>query len=85
MLFYFIDINDTINFYEKKIYKSKTDYIYFGNAFSEQNKLIEKIKYYINKKFQIDYSIKKKYNSLFYSKKNIIKNISYIIEKIISQ
>ena len=47
-LFYLIDSNDTIQFVEKQYMSNKKDKIYFGNVFSEQKSLIEKIKYYIN-------------------------------------
>lgn len=85
VLFYFIDYNDNINFFEKEYYKKKNDYIYFGNAFDNQEELIEKIKYYIEKKFQIEPDLKTKYDSLFFQKKDIIIKISNFIEKIISK
>ena len=67
-LFYLIDLNDTIKFFEKQ-YMRKNETIYFGNCFTEQQSLIEKIKYYINNKFIIENELKSNYESLFYYKK----------------
>ena len=82
-LFYLIDSNDTIQFVEKQYMSNKKDKIYFGNVFSEQKSLIEKIKYYINNKFIIDNKLKKNYESIFYYKNNITQRIVNIIDKII--
>ena len=85
VLFYSIDFNDSLKFSEKYLFKKKNDFIFFGNAFEEQELLIKKIKYYIERNFQIEPEIKYKYNSLFFCKKNIIQKISNAIEKIISE
>ena len=85
VLFYFIDDKDALNIDEKSFYKNKNDYIYFGNVFDDQESLIEKIKFYINKNFQIENEILKQYDSLFFQKKDIINNISNFIEIIISE
>ena len=45
-LFYLIDLNDPIEFYEKRYMNNKNDKIYFGNVFTDQKSLIKKIKYY---------------------------------------
>ena len=82
-LFYLIDIKDKINFEEKK-YMKKNDTIYFGNMFYEEDKLIEKIKYYINRNFKIDNELKKKYDSVFFYKDNIRERIVKIINDIIN-
>lgn len=85
-LFYLIDLNDSINFLEKKYMNiKKKENIYFGNVFIEKKKLIQKIKYYINNNFNIGNKLKKKYQSLFYYKKNITKRIVEIIDKIITK
>jgi len=70
-LYYLIDVNDSINFEEKVYMKNPKDPIYFGNVFSDEKKLIEKIIYYINKKFAIGNLMKKNYNSVFFYKNNI--------------
>ena len=64
---------------------NKKEKIYFGNVFTEQKPLIEKIKYYINNKFIIDSKLKYNYESLFYYKNNITQRIVNIIDKIIDQ
>ena len=64
-LFYLIDLNDTIDFFEKQYMTIKNETFYFRNVFTEQQSLIEKIKYYINNKFIIDNELKSNYESLF--------------------
>ena len=84
-LFYLIDVNDTLNFEEKKYMKNPKNFIYFGNSFLEQNLLIKKIKYFVDINFKIDHELKKKYESIFYFKKNITEKIVDIINKIINK
>ena len=84
-LFYYIDINDTINFEEKEYMQNPDDPIYFGNVFREESKLIEKIKYYIDRKFDIGNKMRKNYNSVFFVKDNIRERITKIVEKIINE
>ena len=83
-LFYLIDYNDSHNFHEKIYmnYDLNKD-VYFGNVFYDQESLIKKIKYFINRKFKIDEKLKKHYESLFYFKKNITERIINIIDYII--
>ena len=69
-LFYLIDYNDKLKFFEKQFFKLN-DPLYFGNYFINQNKLIKKIQYYIKNNFVIDKTLKKKYESVFYYKVNI--------------
>jgi CDP-glycerol glycerophosphotransferase (TagB/SpsB family) len=83
-LFYLIDLNDKNEFFERQ-YMRKNETIYFGNVFTEQQPLIEKIKYYINNKFIIDNELKSNYESLFYYKKNITQRIVKIIYEIIKE
>jgi CDP-glycerol glycerophosphotransferase (TagB/SpsB family) len=83
-LFYLIDLNDKNEFFERQ-YMRKNETIYFGNVFTEQQSLIEKIKYYINNKFIIDSELKSNYESLFYYKKNITQRIVKIIYEIIKE
>ena len=87
-LFYSIDIKDNITFEEKEYmrYDKNNDNNYnffFGHTFSEQNGLINKIKEYVSKNFEIDDDLKKKYESIFYYKSDIIKRIINIINGII--
>jgi CDP-glycerol glycerophosphotransferase (TagB/SpsB family) len=84
-LFYLIDLNDTIDFFEKQYMSNKNETIYFGNVFTEQQSLIEKIKYFINNKFIIGKELKSNYESLFYYKKNITQRIVNIIHEIIEE
>jgi hypothetical protein len=79
-----IDLNDKNEFFERQ-YMRKNETIYFGNVFTEQQSLIEKIKYYINNKFIIDSELKSNYESLFYYKKNITQRIVKIIYEIIKE
>lgn len=82
-LFYLIDANDTNDFYEKKYMNYENNKkIYFGNYFYSQEILIQKIKYYIKRNFQIEYELKKHYESLFYYKTNITERIVDIIEQL---
>lgn len=80
-LFYLIDLKEKFEFQEKDYMKNKT--IYFGNVFEEENEIVQKIKYYTDRKFNIEKDLKKKYESLFFYKKNIRKRIVQIINKII--
>ena len=83
VLFYSIDINDDNNIIEKKFMRKQNDTIYFGNYFSSQNLLIDKIKYYINSSFNIGDRLTKKYESVFFYKNNIHKKIHEIINIIL--
>ena len=82
VLFYSIDINDKNTIIEKKFFKKPNDALYFGNYFSKQNLLIDKIKYYINSSFIIGPNLRKKYESVFFCKNKIHKKIHEIINKI---
>ena len=87
-LFYKIDLEDEMNFEEKEYMnfdKNNVTSFYFGHVFSEQNELINKIKEYVNKNFEIDDDLKKKYESIFYYKYNIIKRVVDIINGIIEK
>ena len=83
-LFYLIDVKDKINFEERQ-YMQYNNKHYFGNVFSNQKTLIERIKYYANRGFKIDNELKKNYESLFYYKNNITEKIVDIINKIIKK
>ena len=83
VLFYLIDLNDNINFEEKEYMKyDKAKDIYFENAFTEQETLIEKIKDYVIHDFKLKDELKKKYNSMFFYKTNITERIVHIINNI---
>ena len=82
-LFYLIDVDDSIKFEEKKYMKNSKNVIYFGNVYKEKKILINKIKFYINKHFNIDHELKKKYEIVFYYKNNITEKIIDIINNII--
>lgn len=83
VLFYLIDIKDKINF-EEKNYMRKNVSIYFGNAFYEEDKVVEKIKYYVERNFKIDNDLKRKYDSVFFYKDNIRERIFKIVNDIIN-
>ena len=83
VLFYSIDKNDSSNIIEKQFMRESNDTIYFGNQFSNKDLLIDKIIYYINNGFIIDYELRKKYESVFFLKVNIIKRIVEIINNIV--
>ena len=87
VLFYLIDLNDTIEFDEKEYMKfdNNNNNIYFDNIFLSQNSLIKRIEYYVNKGFEIDNKLIKKYNSIFYYKNNITERIINIINIIIKK
>ena len=83
VLFYLIDLKDNINFEEKEYMKfDKTKDLYFENAFTEQETLIEKIKDYAINDFKLKDELKKKYNSMFFYKTNITERIVQIINNI---
>ena len=82
VLFYSIDINDKNTIIEKKFFKKPNDALYFGNYFSKQNLLIDKIKYYINSSFIIGPNLRKKYESVFFYKNKIHKKLHEIINNI---
>ena len=85
VLFFSIDKNDTNTIIEKKFMKEPNDTIYFGNFFSNQYLLINKIKYYINNNFTIGNDLQHKYESVFHCRDNIHKRLSEIINKIVSK
>jgi len=84
VLFYFIDAKDPIKFEEKEYMKiDVNNSIYFENVFDEQEPLIENIQYYINNNYKLKEGLKMKYESLFYTKKNITGKIYDIINQMI--
>ena len=86
VLFYYLDINDKIEFQEKAY--MKVDYnnsIYFNNIFADQKLLVNKIKYYINRNFTLEKGLYEKYTTLFYYRNNFTKKIIEIINKIIEE
>ena len=85
VLFYDIDKNEKEFITQNKNYRKRNDKIYFGNYYDKRNLLYEKIKYFIVHKFAINNSLKKKYESVFFIKKNIISNIVKIIDNIIQR
>lgn len=85
VLFYFLDFNENFDFNEKSYMKIEDDNnIYFENVFYEKDSLINSIKSFINRKFNLTTGLSKKYKSLFYHKKDIIKKIIQIINTIIA-
>ena len=83
VLFYLIDLKDNINFEEKEYMKfDKTKDLYFENAFTEQETLIEKLKDYVINDFKLKDELKKKYNSMFFYKTNITERIVQIINNL---
>ena len=85
VLFYFIDINDKNANIEKQFMRESNDTLYFGNYFSKQYLLIDKIKYYVNNDFNIGPILMKKYESIFFLKNNIFKKIHEIINNIVKR
>ena len=85
VIFYNIDKNENGFIAQNENCRNRSDKIYFGNYFEKTNLLYEKIKYYIDKKFVIDKNMKKKYDSVFFIKKNIISTIVKIINNIIQR
>ena len=83
VLFYFIDVNEKFDFKEKSYMKiDENNSIYFENVFYEKIPLVNKVKYYINRKFNLDVGLSKKYKSLFYYKKGIINKVIKIINEL---
>ena len=84
ILYYLIDYKDKIKFKERKC-MNPDNKLYFGNAFLNLDKLIDKIKYYVRKNYKIKKSLKKKYESVFYYRENITQRIFNIINGLISR
>ena len=85
VLFYLVDVDDTLEF-EEKIYMNNTkNIIYFGNAFKDKKMIVNKIKFYVNENFKLNYELKKKYEKVFYYKNNITEKIVDIINNIIKK
>ena len=57
VLYYLIDYYDRNNIQEK-ICMDPNNKLYFGNAFLDKQSLIEKIKYYVKRKFQINIKLR---------------------------
>ena len=85
-LFYLLDYYEKFNYKEKIILKEfpKCSFI-ANNTFYNQNSLINKIIYYVERKFRIEDKLKKEYENVFYYKKNIIQRIVGIINNIITK
>lgn len=80
-LYYLIDYYDTFKYLEKEILKKfpKSPFL-VNNTFYNKTSLINKILYYVDKKFKIEDDLKKEYNKVFYYRKNIIKRVVKIID-----
>jgi len=83
ILYYLIDYNDKIKFKERRCMNPDNE-LYFGNSFLDQDKLIDKIKYYVRNKYKIKKSLKNKYKSVFYYRENITQRIFDIIIGLVS-
>jgi len=84
VLFYHLDINDSIRFKEKSY--MKIDYnnsIYYNNVFVLHEDLVNKIKFYIERNFTLEKGLKEKYLNMFYYKNNITSKIVDVINNII--
>ena len=86
VLFYYLDIDDPYNFTDKQYMKIDQDNsIYFDNVFETRDKLIDKIKYYVDRNFILDDGLKDKYDNMFFCKVNITQTIVNIISKITNE
>mgnify|MGYP002624529649 CR=1 FL=1 len=83
VLFYLIDYNETFEFREKIINMSPNNTLFFGSLFLSQEKLIEKIKFYVNNKYNISEFLKSKFESVFYYRNKIRHKIFNIINMLI--
>ena len=86
VLFYYLDIDDPYNFTDKQYMKIDQDNsIYYDNVFESKYELIDKIKYYVDRKFELDENLKAKYKNMFYCKVNITQKIVNIISSITNE
>lgn len=85
VLFYLLDRNEKDLIRDKMHFAQIQDLKFFGNYYFQKNLLIKKIEYYINRDFDIEHKLKKKYESIFFLKKNIIRRLIEIIDKIIKE
>ena len=84
VIFYHIDVKEKKDFKEKSFMKiDPENSIYFDNVFSDEEKLVKKIEYYINRNYILEEGLAEKYKTLFYNKKNITQKIVKIINNII--
>ena len=83
VLFYYLDIDDPFNFTEKQYMQIDQDNsIYSGNVFWLKDKLIDKIKFFVERNFELDEKLKAKYENMFFCRVNITQTIVNIIDKI---
>jgi len=86
VLFYYLDIDDPFDFDEKDYMKKDNDNsIYYDNLFYDKENLVNKIKYIVNRNFQLDENLKDKYRNMFYNKANITEKIVNVINNIINE
>lgn len=86
VLFYYLDIDDPFDFDEKDYMKKDNDNsIYYDNLFYDKENLVNKIKYIVNRNFQLDENLKDKYRNMFYNKNNITEKIVNVINNIINE
>ena len=78
VLFYHLDINDTIEFEEKSYMK-----IDYNNVFSFHEDLVNKIKFYVERNFTLEKGLEEKYKNMFYYKDNITQKIVDVINNVI--
>lgn len=84
VIFYHLDIKDKKKFKEKSFMEiDQENNIYFNNVFSNQEELINKIVYYVNRNYTLEEGLDEKYKTLFYNKQNITQKIVKIINNII--
>ena len=85
-LFYLIDYYETFEYFEKDILKKFPNSSFIkNNTFYYKSSLVDKIVYYVNKKFIIEDFLKKEYEKVFYYKNNITQRVVEIIDNIIKK
>ena len=82
VLFYLIDYNETFELREK-IIMTINNTLFFGYSFLSQEELINKIKYFVKKKYNITKKLKSDFQSVFYYRDNIRDKIFNIINMLI--
>ena len=86
VIFYLLDINDkNRSSRDKNNTKNITQKMIFGNSYNNSNEVIEKMKYYVENNFTLEDNLRKKYESLFYYKKNILENLEKVFDQVTAE
>ena len=86
VIFYSFGSNDPLlSKKDKYIAQNLPKKMIFGNLFDNLAAVIKKVKYYVGNNFTLENELKKKYESLFFCKRNIFENLEKVFNNIMNE